>query len=430
MPRPSLLFVNQHYWPDVASTGQHLTDLAEYLANDGFNVEVLCASGKYLTGRLDVEEGREVNNGVRIRRVKTTSFGRGSNIGRIADYASFYMQVLGRLLFGRKFDLVVVLTTPPLLGFACATVGMLRRQRFAIWSMDLDPDAEEALGMLKSGSVLTRLLHNMNGFGYRKADLIVDLGPVMKQRLLNKHVAADRLKTIPVWNKADEVFPVGREENPLRAELGLADKFVVMYSGNAGLAHRFEEVFEVMHRLNGHPDIFFLFVGAGPRRPEIEAFIKENNIQNARYLDYFSRDKLAYSLSIGDVHLLTLRNDMGGIAAPGKLYGIMAAGRPVVVVGPRRSEPALTTIEEQVGVVVDTTTSVGTEAADRLEVELLSLFGNASERERLGAHARRAFLASFEQAVVCKFWSQLLAHQTESVPRPVGARFFQLPPRS
>ncbi len=89
MSHPSLLFVNQHYWPDVASTGQHLTDLAEFLANDGFNVEVLCASGKYLSGRLDVAKGREVHNGVRIRRVKTTSFGRGSNTGRILTMRVF-----------------------------------------------------------------------------------------------------------------------------------------------------------------------------------------------------------------------------------------------------------------------------------------------------------------------------------------------------
>ena len=36
-----LLLVNQHYYPDVASTGQHLTDLAEYLAQEGYLVEVL-----------------------------------------------------------------------------------------------------------------------------------------------------------------------------------------------------------------------------------------------------------------------------------------------------------------------------------------------------------------------------------------------------
>ncbi len=428
MSHPSLLFVNQHYWPDVASTGQHLTDLAEFLANDGFNVEVLCASGKYLSGRLDVAKGREVHNGVRIRRVKTTSFGRGSNIGRIADYASFYTQVLGRLLFGRKFDLVIVLTTPPLLGFACATAGKLRRQRFAIWSMDLHPDAEEALGMLKSGGIVTRLLHSMNGFGYRNADLIVDLGPVMKQRLLNKKVAADRLQTIPVWNKADEVFPVKREDNPLRIDLGLDDKFVIMYSGNAGLAHRFDEVFEVMRRLNDHPDIFFLFVGAGPRRAEIEGFIRENHIVNARYLDYYSRDKLAYSLSIGDVHILTLHNDMGGIAAPGKLYGIMAAGRPVVVVGPLQSEPALTTIEEQVGVVVDTMVHVGSDAADRLEVELLGLYNNPTKRQKIGTHARRVFMANYEQSVVCKYWSQMLQQQTVPTRTPIGVKLPQLLP--
>lgn len=407
----SLLFINQHYWPDVASTGQHLTDLAEHLAKDGFDVEVLCASGKYLAGDLDVAV-REIRNGVRIRRVKTTSYGRKSNLGRMVDYASFYAKVVGRLMFARKHDLVVVLTTPPLLGFACATFGKLRGQRYAIWSMDLHPDAEEALGMLRSGSLLTKVLHGVNGFGYRKADLIVDLGPVMKQRLLGKDVAENRLKTVPVWNKADEVFPIAHENNPLRDELGMSDKFVVMYSGNAGLAHRFDEVLEVMLRLRDHPTVHFLFVGSGPRRVEVEAFISSNSIRNAHYLDYFPREALANSLSVGDVHLLTLRNDMGGIAAPGKLYGIMAAGRPVIVIGPGRSEPAITTLEENVGVVVDTAAMEASAAADLLENELLRLLNDSDERTRIGEHARQVFLAKYEQAVVCAAWSRLMDEQT------------------
>ena len=117
--RPRLLFINQHYWPDVASTGQHLTDLAEHLAASGFDVEVLCASGRYLAGQM-AAPARETHHDVAIRRVKTTSFGRGSHLGRIVDYGSFYAQVLGRLMTGWRHDLVVALTPPPLLGLACA----------------------------------------------------------------------------------------------------------------------------------------------------------------------------------------------------------------------------------------------------------------------------------------------------------------------
>src|SRR5881227_3171784 len=111
-PAPSaarLLLVNQHYYPDVASTGQHLTDLAEHLAREGYAVEVLTGRGKYVAGKMNAPM-REVRNGVTIRRLRTTSFGRSSHVGRIVDYLSFYVKVLVALLFGRRRDGVLFLT--------------------------------------------------------------------------------------------------------------------------------------------------------------------------------------------------------------------------------------------------------------------------------------------------------------------------------
>lgn len=416
MSAPSILFVNQHYYPDVASTGQHLTDLAEHLAARGFEVSVLCASAGYL-GELAAPR-EEVRNGVRIHRVPTTRFGRGNHAGRIADYASFYVQVLRRLVAGRRYSLVVALTTPPLLGFACAVARRVRGQRYAVWSMDLHPDAEEAVGMIEPGSPTSRALHALNDLGYRNADLVVDLGPYMKERLLDKGVEPDRLQTIVVWSKKDEIHPLDRAENPLVAELGLEGKFVVMYSGNAGIVHRFDEVTETMRRLRDRDDVFFLFVGGGPRRKEIEAVIDGEELTNARYLDYFPREQLDQSLSLGSVHLLTLRNEAAGVAVPGKLYGVMAAGRPTIVVGPGRSEPAETVRDEAVGVVVDTESSPST-AADRLEAAVRRLADDPDACAAMGERARAAFLARYEQEVACDQWADALGDLLDY--RPVSS---------
>ena len=405
--RPSLLFVNQHYYPDFASTGQHLTDLAEYLASEGYDVSVLCSQGKYLAGALEVPK-REVHNGVTIRRVKATSFGRGTHIGRLADYASFYLQVLLRVLSGRRYDYVVMLTTPPLLGFLGSLARKLRGQRYGIWSMDLHPDAEEALGMLEPDQVVTKMLHTFNDAGYRNADFVVDLGEYMKRRIEAKGVDAERLHTVPVWSRQDEIEPLPREENPLLKDWGLGDKFVVMYSGNAGLAHRFDEVLAAMRALKDHPAIFFLFVGGGPRKQEIIDFAEAHGIENFQYLDYLPREQLRYSLSAADVHLLTLRSDMAGIAVPGKLYGIMAAGRPVLMVGPEASEPAQTILSERVGAVVDPDS---VDDADAQIVTMLErLYADLELREEQGMRGRAAFLRSYEQKVACAMWDDLFQH--------------------
>lgn len=405
--RPTLLFVNQHYYPDFASTGQHLTDLAEYLAAEGYDVSVLCSQGKYLAGALEVPS-RETHNGVKIRRVRATSFGRGTHIGRLVDYASYYLQVLLRMLAGRSYDYVVMLTTPPLLGYVGSVAKKLRGQRYGIWSMDLHPDAEEALGMLSEDQAVTKLLHALNNAGYRNADFVVDLGTYMKRRIVAKGVDPERLHTVPVWSRQDEIEPLSREENPLLEEWGLTDKFVVMYSGNAGLAHQFDDVLAAMQALKNHPEIFFLFIGGGPRKQEIIDFAEAHGIENFRYLDYLPREQLRYSLSAADVHLLTLRSDMAGIAVPGKLYGIMAAGRPVVMVGPEESEPAQTILTERTGAVIDPDNVPN--AAEQIVEAFQTLHSKVELREEQGMRGRAAFLRSYEQDVACALWDDLLQH--------------------
>ena len=410
---PSILFINQHYWPDLASTAQHLTDLAEHLAEQGFEVHVLCSRGHYLSGSMDVP-AEETRNGVHIRRVRATALGRDTILRRITDYASFYSSTLARVLAGPSYDYIVTLTTPPLLPLVGAVARAVRGQAYGIWSMDLHPDAEVAAGMLAEEGCPARLLHALNNAGYRNAEFVVDLGRHMKRRLRDKGLSEDQLHTIPVWGIEEDLAPLPHAENPLRSELGLEGKFVVMYSGNAGRAHRFEEILAVMRRLDGHPEIEFVFVGEGPQKERIETFASENDLSNFRYLPYFPRELLKHSLPVADVHLMTLREEMAGIAVPGKLYGIMAAGRPALMVGPEASESAETIQRYDAGRVVDPAREGDPTGA--LRDTLLRLYREEDFRARLGENGRNGFLESFEREVCCEAWSRLLRERTGRPP--------------
>ena len=415
---PSILFINQHYWPDLASTAQHLTDLAEYLADQGFDVHVLCSRGHYLSGSMEVP-AEETHNGVHVHRVRATAFGRDTLLGRITDYASFYSSALARVLAGPAYDYLVTLTTPPLLPLVGAIARRVRGQAYGIWSMDLHPDAEVATGMLEDDGVPARFLHALNDAGYRNADFVVDLGAYMKRRIRQKDVPDGRLHTIPVWNKKEEISPIQHDENPLRTELGLDDTFVVMYSGNAGRAHRFEEVLATMKRLDGHPDIEFVFVGEGPKKDRIQAFADRHALSNFRYLPYFPREDLKYSLPMADVHLMTLREEMAGIAVPGKLYGIMAAGRPALMVGPEASESGETIQGCEAGYIVDPSREVDPDQA--LHDTVLRLYSDDDERRRLGENGRAAFLETFEREVCCQSWTELLRTQVHQSKDAIAA---------
>ena len=409
--KPSLLFVNQHYWPDVASTGQHLTDLAEYLAERGYDAHVLASRGHYLKGKLPAPL-HERHNGVDIHRVRTTGFGRARVLGRLVDYASFYVQVMWALLagdHGRRYDGVVFLTTPPLLSFLGAIARLLRGQRYGVWSMDLHPDAEIESGMLRRGALLTRVLEWMHATGLRRADYVVDLGAHMKRRILAQGVRSDRTHTVHVWNRKEEIEPIAREENPLFDELGLRDRFVVMYSGNAGIVHEFGPILEAMRLLKDDPRVYWLFVGDGPRRKEIERFVKEHDIRNFSYRGYFAREQLRWSLSLGDVHLISLRERFVGISVPGKLYGIMASARPALFVGPRASDTGEAIVAAGAGTVIDPSRP---EAAAELVGEVARLMSDASLRAEIGARGRGAFLARYEREENCAAFEQLLRDET------------------
>jgi glycosyltransferase involved in cell wall biosynthesis len=401
----SILFVNQYYHPDIAATGQNLTDLAEYLSRSGFNVEVWCGRGQYVEGQLAAPSS-EVLNGVNVRRFRTTAFARSTRAGRLTNYLSFYLQVLGRLLLGPRRGHVVFLTTPPLLSFLGYLSGGLRGHRYAVWSMDLHPEAEIAAGMLTAKGVVAQVLHRLSDAGYANADFVVDLGRHMQQRIADRGVDRARLHTVCIWTDADEVEPVKRVSNPVRRELGIGEETVVTYSGNAGLAHRFGELCAAMKCLADDSAFRFVFLGDGPRRREIEHFANSNNIDNFEYLDYFPRSELRFSLSLPDIHLVTLRAEFAGIAVPAKLYGIMAAARPVLFVGPADCESADLINDTQCGAVVDpdrTPDPVGT------IVRTLREWSAAPEvREELGRLGRAAVLERYSRDICCTEFESII----------------------
>ena len=396
--------MNQFYWPDVAATSQHLTDLAEYLAARDFSVTILASGGRY-SADGDTAPSRQRHNAVTIRRFRTTSLGRATHLGRIVDYLSFYVQVLGAALVGPRYDAVVYLTTPPLIPFIGWIARIARGQRYVIWSMDLHPAAEVAAGMLRDGSPVTRLLWAIWRRAYRRADAVIALGEFMRERITAQGVASDRVVVAPPWARSFP-SPQASAVHALRATLGLEGRFVVMYSGNAGVVHEFGAITEAMRLLKDDYRFFFLFIGNGPRRREIEEFARVHTLKNFAYRNYLARADVPAALAMADAHLVSLRPEFAGISVPSKLYGIMAAGRPTLFVGPRESEPGQTVLNAEAGEVVEPAQA---QPGALVAAVLTRWLADADERARLGRNAKRAFRRNYELSRSCDRISALLA---------------------
>lgn len=396
-----VLFINQFYAPDSAATAQMLTDLCRGLASKGMDVEVICSRTAY-SRTCAGAAASEAGEAVRVHRVPSLRFGRRSLAGRMASYLSFLAMAALRAMFVRRPHVVVALTTPPLLGIVGVILKRLRGCRFILWSMDLYPEVAVAAAAIRPNGLAARVTRGLARYIYTRADHVVALGPFMEAKILGHGSSPSRVSVIPNWSDGDNVRPIEHEQNSFRSEFGLNNHFVVMYSGNMGLGHQFDTILAAAARLRERPDVRFVFVGHGPRMGEVEAAAKRQGLRDLVFLPYQPRDRLPLSLSSGNVHLVSLRPEMQGLIVPSKVYGIMAAGRPFILVGGDKNEVADIAMQHQCGFVVHEGDVAGLAAA------ILALADDLPRASAMGQRARDVFDRYFSFGLALESWRQTL----------------------
>ena len=322
-----IVFINQFFWPDSSATSQQLTDLATGLAGRGHEIAVICSDGGYAAAAGGEQPP------VEILRVRSLPFKRGL-VGRVLSYLSFYVAAFFRALTMRRADVIVSLTTPPLISLLGSMVKILRGSRHFIWEQDIYPDVAISLNYFQAGGVADRLVGLLADFSRRHADGILALGTCMRDRLIDRGVPAEKIYITENWANGEAITPMARPGDPSR--------LVVLYSGNFGLAHDLDTLAGAMLRLKDDPRFHFIFVGSGIKRQQLAKFCAAQDIHSLELRPYVDRDKLNEGLAVGDVGLVTQSEDCWGSVVPSKVYGILAAGRPVLFIGPRRATPART----------------------------------------------------------------------------------------
>jgi colanic acid biosynthesis glycosyl transferase WcaI len=339
---PSILFINRVYPPSKGATGDMLRGIAEGLAARGWDVTVLATAEPG-------EPKSRTRRGVRILRAGG-ALSRRNVLLRAVSYVFMIPWLMTRSLLLPRTDFVVTMTDPPMLAVAGLVLKFFKRNRVIHWAQDLYPEVAGELGVLPRAGAATNLLRALSTAALKDSDAVVAIGRCMASRITARGISYARLAIIPNW--APPVQSLDRAENPFRREHGLEGEFVVMYSGNMGLAHDFDTVLGAADSLRGQR-VVFLFIGEGPRRVEVEAAARLRGIDNIRFLPPQPAEKLSESLSAADAHLVTMRPNLCGLVVPSKVYGVLAAGRPCVFVGPSDSEAARLLRETDAGVVIE-----------------------------------------------------------------------------
>ncbi len=330
-----VLILNQAFYPDVVSSGQHAADLASSLVQAGHDVTVLADARAYDDRRQRFPSGEDWH-GVRILRVPSTGFGKAARWRRAADFSSFMLSCALRLMFLPRFDVIIAMTSPPLISLLGALAVPLKARKLLFWSLDLNPDEAIAAGWLRPESATARLLGRLMLYNMRRAERIVAMDRFMQERIRAKGIAAEKVAVVPPWAHDDLVRFDPEARQRFRVRHGLSGKFVVMYSGNHSPCHPLDTLLEAAARLADRRGIVFLFVGGGTefRKPQA---LEQRGAPNIRCLPYQPKEELAGLLSAADLHVVVMGSAFVGIVHPCKVYNILAVGAPLLYIGPQWS---------------------------------------------------------------------------------------------
>ena len=347
-------------------------------------------------------ERRDEYQGVEILRLNTTRMGRDTLWRRAIDYVSFYMRVFLFLVRHiSKGDLVVLKTDPPLLSLLNTAAIRFRGGRVINWLQDLFPEVAIELGAFPRSQIFAGPLTWWRNRTLRAAETNVVISRKMQDYLASQGVKNTRC--IPNWADGELIRPIAHAENTIRAEWNTENKFLVGYSGNFGRAHSFNELLEAMMLLETRKEIHFVLIGEGAGLDQLLEAVERKRLHHVSFHPYQPHDNLRQSLGAIDLHIVTLKEHMEGLVLPSKIYGVLAAGRPMAFIGDEDGEIADLIHQNEVGFAVGHGQGAG------LAEKIQQLAQNSEGLRQMGANARHLFEQQYAMPIAISRWKQLLS---------------------
>jgi glycosyltransferase involved in cell wall biosynthesis len=338
---------------------------------------------------------------VQITRVASTSYERSRLGRRAANYVSYLGSALQEALGGPRPDLVLCMTDPPIIGDLGVLVGRRRRAPVIVVSQDVFPEIATELDRLTNPAVVG-VLRTLVGAYLKRADGIVAIGETMRERLVAKGAPAERVRVIPNWIDTDEITPQPRD-NEWARQHDLVGRFVVMHSGNVGHAQDLDSLVRAATFLRDREDLRIVIAGFGARHAEMVELARRLEVEDTvRFLPYQKRSRLPLSLSSADVHVVGLAKGLSGYVVPSRLYGILSAGRPVIVAAEDESETARLVREVGCGVVLPPA------RPDLLARTIRETAEGAFDLEGMGRLAREYVVQEADRVVAMRRYRELV----------------------
>ncbi|MCZ8371087.1 MAG: glycosyltransferase family 4 protein [Porphyrobacter sp.] len=402
-----VVLINRFFHPDESATALMLTDLVTGLANPGLDLHVITAAAAYTPSGEHARDTLGVDR-LSVTRLPNLPLSHHSLAARALNFLAFYCGLLVAGLFRvRRGDIVICLTDPPLVGIVAALLTRLKGATLIHWVQDIYPETATRLGFGTSTNPAVRLAIRLRDWAWGTAHTNVVIGERMHAMLVSRGVVPARLHIIQNWAEEEALTPLAAEHNPLRAQWGFGkDVTVVGYSGNLGRAHDAATMLDAAALLGARQDapIRLLFIGGGAKHALLETAADDPRLSNiVARRPYRPRAELQQSLSVPDIHWLSLEPELEGLIVPSKFYGAAAVGRPIIFIGDTDGEVARLIAKAQCGA------SFAKGDAEGVANYLAVLAKDRALQAQLGENARHYCTAHLSKEQRMDEWRSLVA---------------------
>ena len=330
-----ILVLNLYYPPDTSATAKMAQSVVDAVSISN-KVTVLCGRPSY-----DPTERRawrlyqtEFAGRVRIIRAGSTDFPRFDMKKRVLNYLSYVALVIPGALFV-PCDVVVAMTDPPFQGIVGAIIAMLKRKPYVYNIRDMYPDMAVGGSIVEPGRI-ARIWEKLHRWALRRATRVIVLGEDMRARIIAKGVEPSRVLIVRDGTEVlPQNTPLPTPDPEVVSAIRGSFSFVLVHAGNLGFYGAWSTLVTAARNLASE-GVGLVFVGDGAQRSQIEAAAAGSG--NIRFLEFFPANKIPSVLAAADAHVITVKRGLEGVVAPSKMYGILAAGKPIVAVAPKETD--------------------------------------------------------------------------------------------
>ena len=360
-----ILFLNLYFPPDTSATAKSAESMVHALAQT-HEVTVLCGRPSYdpterrpwklwRTERLSTKKAQSIGDDAgkaaafTVIRVGSTDYPRIQMNRRILNYLTYVKLVFWRAIF-IPCDVIFAMTDPPFNGIIGAYLSLLKRKSLLYDIQDMYPDMAVAGSIVQPG-LLTRFWERLHRWALRHASGIVVLGDDMRTRIIAK--GADPAKVFIVRSGVD-THPSGSKTSPVNPQVTRAVRgnfrFVLLHAGNLGFYGAWDTIIAAARQLENE-NIGFIFVGDGAERSRLEGLAA--GATNIRFLPFFPSSDIPSVLAAPDAHIVTIKRGLEGVVVPSKMFGIIAAGKPIVAIASPQTDVAALGVRHGFAICVD-----------------------------------------------------------------------------